>query len=71
MIGPPSSHPTSAMYELLAVASIDDALIGVRCAGAASSPGSIVPKIEPLNSFEPVLVTTLTTPPVARPYSAL
>ena len=24
-----------------------------------------------MNSFEPLLVTTLTTPPVARPYSAL
>ncbi len=71
MIGPPSSNPRSATYALLATASIDVALIGVVCAGAVRNPGWTVPKIEPLNSFDPVLVTTLTTPPVARPYSAL
>ncbi len=32
--------------------------------------GTTVAKAEPWNSFEPCLVTMLTTPPVARPYSA-
>src|ERR1041384_1440892 len=71
MIGPPSSNPPSARYALLATASTDDALTGVDTAGAVNSPGCHVPNTEPLSSLVPVLVTTLTTAPVARPYSAL
>ena len=52
-------------------ASIDDAWVGARSRLAASMPGVIEPKTVPSNSLPPERVTTLTTAPVARPYSAL
>ena len=71
MIGPVSVKPTLASMSSLPVASIEIDSDGLRSRAAVSWPGVMYAKTLPSNSLPPVSVATLTTPPVARPYSAL
>ena len=74
MMGPPTSAPKSTVFSSLGLAALEtmaDAALGMSLGLPVSAPGLQLPQTMPWNSLEPDLVTTLSTPPVARPYSAM
>ncbi|CAM3847678.1 hypothetical protein COSO111634_27015 [Corallococcus soli] len=70
-MGPPKSKPKSPRLWALPCAEMTLPSRRTTVPAVWRAPGAMLAKTEPWNSLEPDLVTTLSTPPVERPYSGM